>query len=47
MLLPELERLDSASLTETLVLLQTVILPWVIEGDAPSGYDAGPEYEPI
>ena len=46
MLLPELEKQDSTSLVETLVLLQTTVLPWVIAGDAPDGYDAGPDYEP-
>ena len=30
LLLPKLEALDEQSLTETLVVLQTVILPWLV-----------------
>jgi hypothetical protein len=45
MLLPALERQDSASLTEILVTIQTVVLPWVIGDDASDGFDAGPDYD--
>jgi hypothetical protein len=43
MLLPKLEQLDSESLVETLVFLQTVVLPWLIEGDLA----ADPYYVPF
>lgn len=42
MLLPQLEQLNDEVLIETLATLQTVILPWVVDGTLP-----GSQSEPV